>query len=123
MKLTIRLIETIETETEIDMPMPFYFHTNVVYMGERDSSYDNEENVWGMVYVVKDEFDNDILRVTKFKEYFREYDDDKSGARYDIESERIDTGDRRLKNWLQVKCTDEEFNRESTRIFKSITNQ
>jgi hypothetical protein len=94
-----------------------------VYTGERDSCYDNEENVWGMVYVVKDEFDNEILRVTKLKEYFREYDDDKSGARYDIESERIDTGERRLKNWLQVKCTEEEFNRESTRIFKSITNQ
>jgi hypothetical protein len=123
MKFTIKVTETIETEKEIDIPMPFYFHKQNVYAGERDSCYDNEENVWGMVYMTKDEYDNEILRVTQFKEYHREYDDDMSDARYDIDSERIDIEERRLKNWIQLKCTEEEFERESSRIFKSITNQ
>lgn len=123
MKFTIKVTETIETEKEIDIPIPFYFHTQIVYAGDRDSAYDNEENVWGMVYMVKDEYENEILRVTKFKDYHREYDDDMSSASYDIDSERIDIGERRLKNWVQLQCTQEEFERESSRIFKSITNQ
>lgn len=123
MKFTIKVTETIETEKEIDIPIPFYFHIKTVYAGDRDSTYDNEENVWGMVYMIKDEYDNDVLRATKFKEYYREYDDDMSDARYDIESETIDIKTGRFKNWLQLQCNEEEFNRESTRIFKSITNQ
>lgn len=123
MKFKIKVTETIETEKEIDIPMPFYFNKKTVYSGERDSCYDNEENVWGMVYMTKDEYDNEILRVTQFKEYHREYDDDMSNARYDIDSERVDIEERRLKNWFQLQCTKEEFERESSRIFKSITNQ
>lgn len=125
MKFTIKVTETIETEKEIDIPMPFYFHKKTVYAGEKDSCYDNEKNVWGIVYITQDEYDNEIFRVTNFKEYHREYDDDMSDARYDIDSERIDIGERGLffKNWFQLQCTKEEFERESSRIFKSITNQ
>lgn len=125
MKFIIKDTKTIEVENEVEVPMPFYFRLQTVYAGDRDNTYDTEENIWGMVYLVKDEYDNEVLRVTKFKQTNREYDDDMSDATYDIESFSTDANIQKFsfKRYIENQCTHEEFNRESTRIFKSITNQ
>jgi len=125
MKFTIKDTKTIEVENEVEVPMPFYFCLKTVYAGDRDSTYDTEENLWGMVYLVNDEYDNEVLRVTKFKQTNREFDDDMSDATYDIESFSTDANIQKysFKRYIENQCTEEEFNRESTRIFKSITNQ
>jgi hypothetical protein len=114
-----------ETKT-IDIELPFFYHWRSVYSTDSDSLYDMQDNVWGIIYLAKDDCNEDVIRTTRFRETIREYyDHDKSKANYDIESDVFyDYSQRKsLEDWLKHKCTEDEFNRESTRIFKSITNQ
>ena len=124
MKFTIKVTEKIETEKEIDIPMPFYFHDKTIFDGGYESTDDIVVCIWGYVYEIIDEWGNNVIRSTIF-ERKDSGGGDESEFEYKIESETI--GERTIQKcfeyWSSIQCTKEDFNRESSRIFKSITNQ
>lgn len=124
MKFTIKVTQKIETEKEIDIPMPFYFHDKTIYEEEYESIYETRINRWGYVYEIKDEYGNDVIRSTIF-EHKDTREGDESEFEYKIESETVSerTKQMHFEYWSSIQCTKEEFIRESTKIFKSITNQ
>lgn len=129
--MEIKLIteEIVRQTKAIEIQLPFFYHWISVYATDSDSYYDMQDNVWGIVYLAKDEDDNDVIRTTRFMEIMPECDyyheDRKSSAKYDIKSEKFYeySQGKNLEMWLKHQCTKEEFERESSRIFKSITNQ
>jgi hypothetical protein len=126
MEITIITKKTVTETKVIDIELPFYFHTEVVYSTDSDSLYDMEEKKWGIVYSVKDDYGEDVLRVTEFEESCRDlYDNEEWDKKYKIQSFEIKYQSDRafLEYCVKAKCTQDEFNRESSRIFKSITNQ
>ena len=125
MKITIITKKTVTETKEIDIELPFYFHTKSIYSTDSDSSYDMEEKKWGIVYSMKDDYGEDALRVTEFEESYNELYNEEFKKKYNIKSFGIEYhGDRGfLEDLTKSQCTQEDFNRESSRIFKSITNQ
>lgn len=124
MKFTIKVTEKIETEKEIDIPMPFYFHDKTIYDGGYESTDDIVVHRWGYVHEIKDDWGNNVIRSTIF-ERKDSRGGDESEFEYKIESETVSkqTIQKCFEYWSNIQCTKEEFIRESTKIFKSITNQ
>lgn len=126
MEIKIITQKTVTESKVIDIELPFYFHTRTTYSTDSDSLYDMEVKKWGIVYSVKDDYGEDVLRVTEFEEsYMERYSDEDWNKKYKIESFSIEYHFERgfLEHLNKDQCTQEDFNRESSRIFKSITNQ
>ena len=126
MEIKLTAEQIVRVTKTINIELPFFYNWRSGYSTDSDSLYDMQVNVWGIVYLAKDEDNEDVIRTTRFTEKIREYyDHDKRQAMYDIESEVFyDYSQRKnIEDWLKHQGTEEKFNRESTRIFKSITNQ
>ena len=126
MEIKLTTEQIVRQTKDIEIELPFFYRWQSGYSTDSDSLYDMQVNVWGIIYLAKDEDDEDVIRTTRFTETIREYyDHDKSQAKYDIDSELFYEykQSKHLEDWLKHQCTKEEFERESSRIFKSITNQ
>lgn len=125
MEITITRQKITTEKSVLNIKVPFYFHINSVYQTDSDSYYDQEENIWGIVYSAKNCIDDDVLKATTFNQSNREMDDDESNRRYGIKCFNCFSQSEKenIEYWLEHQCTQEEFERESSRIFKSITNQ
>ena len=126
MEIKVTTEQIVREAKTFNIELPFFFHWKCVYEANSESYFDMQDNIWGVVYLTKDIDNEDVIRTTRFKETVNEYyDHDTSMARYNIESDTFDEyrQGKNIEHLIESQCTEEEFNRESTRIFKLITNQ